>query len=289
MPCLIRILTDDGLEPVNYSAESLADAAQYEPHFGVYTITNTFQTTRVLKLSAHLDRMEDSARREGIPLKLDRPRLRAALRDLILESGWPEVRFRITAPAENPERLILSIEPFQPLSAEVYEHGVRLATVQHAARHNPEAKTTDWMQDRARFEKALPPGVFTGLLVDHEGYILEGLSSNFYAVLDGELRTAGSGVLPGIAQQIVFEIAPPIIPLRREAVHVSDIPRLSEAFITSSSRGIVPAVEIDGQIIGTGTPGPITQALRAAYAKALIPLLEELWSLKAEHVWFTTS
>lgn len=276
MPCLIRILTADGLEPVSYSADSLADASQYEPHEGVYTITNTFQTTHVLKLSAHLDRMEDSARHEGIPLRLDRPRLRAALRSLIRESGWDDVRFRITVPAAQPDRLILSLEPFRPLSAEVYERGVRLVTVAHAARHNPAAKTTDWMQDRARFEQALPPGIFTGLLIDDQDHILEGLSSNFYAVLDGELRTAGSGVLPGIAQQIVFAVAPPIIPVRSEAVRVADIPRLSEAFITSSSRGIVPAVEIDGQVIGSGTPGPITRALRAAYARAQTALLEEL-------------
>ncbi|MGQ9907312.1 MAG: aminotransferase class IV [Candidatus Flexifilum sp.] len=276
MPCIVRILTPEGLHPAPYTADSLADAAQYEPHHGVYTITNTFQTTRVLKLSAHLDRMEDSARREGIPLQLNRPRLRAALRSLILESGWENVRFRITVPAEHPEQIILSLEPFRPLSAEVYERGVKLITLDHAVRQHPEAKTTDWMQDRVRFEQALPPGIFTGLLVDEQGFILEGLSSNFYAILDGELRTAGSGVLPGIAQQIVFEIAPPIIPLRRDPVHVTDIPQLSEAFITSSSRGIVPAVEINGQSIGNGAPGPITQALRAAYAEAIAPLLEEL-------------
>ncbi|MCS7070474.1 MAG: aminotransferase class IV [Anaerolinea sp.] len=276
MPCIIRLLTPTGLEPAPYSAESLADAAQHEPHHGVYTITNTFQTTRVLKLSAHLDRMEDSARREGIPLQLDRPRLRAALRSLILESGWENVRFRITVPAETPEQIILSLEPFRPLSAEIYEHGVKLVTLDRAVRHHPEAKTTDWMQDRVRFEQALPPGVFTGLLVDEQGFILEGLSSNFYAILDGELRTAGSGVLPGIAQQIVFDIAPPIIPVRRDPVHVADIPRLSEAFITSSSRGIVPAVAIDDQTIGDGTPGPITRALRGAYAKAMTSMLEEL-------------
>lgn len=276
MPCIVHILTPEGLHPAPYTADSLADAAQHEPHHGVYTITNTFQTTRVLKLSAHLDRMEDSARREGIPLQLDRPRLRAALRSLILESGWENVRFRITVPAEHPDQIILSLEPFRPLSADVYEHGVKLVTLDHAARQHPEAKTTDWMQDRVRFEQALPPGIFTGLLVDERGFILEGLSSNFYAILDGELRTAGSGVLPGIAQQIVFEIAPPIIPVRRDPVHVTDIPQLSEAFITSSSRGIVPAVEINGHSIGNGTPGPITQALRTAYAEAMTPLLEDL-------------
>ncbi|MEZ4667072.1 MAG: hypothetical protein R3E39_03985 [Anaerolineae bacterium] len=60
-PCTINVLTPDGLLPANYSADSLADAVQYEPHDGVYTTTNTFNTTQVLKLEAHLDRLEDSA------------------------------------------------------------------------------------------------------------------------------------------------------------------------------------------------------------------------------------
>ncbi|MEZ4667071.1 MAG: aminotransferase class IV [Anaerolineae bacterium] len=73
-------------------------------------------------------------------------------------------------------------------------------------RQNPSAKTTGWMHDRDQVN--LPEGIFTGLLLDFEGKILEGMSSNFYAILNGELRTAGEGVLPGIAQQIIFEIAP---------------------------------------------------------------------------------
>jgi len=276
MPCLIRVLTPAGLEPVDYTADSLAAAAQYEPHDGVYTITNTYHTTQVLKLEAHLDRMEDSARRAGMTLTLDRPRLRAVLRDLILTAGYGDVRFRITAPAAAPDRLLLSVEPFQPLADSLYAQGVRVVTVPNAARHNPAAKTVDWMQDRAAIERGLPPGAFTGLLLDEGGAVLEGLSSNFYAILAGELRTAGTGVLPGISQQIVFAIAPLVLPLRKEAITLADLPQISEAFITSASRGIVPVVQIDAHAIGGGVPGPQTAALRAAYAAWLAAHLEEL-------------
>lgn len=68
--------------------------------------------------------------------------------------------------------------------------------------------------------------------------------------------TAGAGVLPGIAQQIIFEIVPVILPVKREAVNVREIPQFSEAFISGSSRGIVPVVEIDGITLGIGRPGP---------------------------------
>lgn len=273
-PCFIRALTPDGLQPVDYTADSLAEAARYEPPDGVYTVTNTYDTFRVLKFDAHLDRLEDSARRENISLALDRPRLRAALRAMIAEANFGDVRFRITVPRARPDHLILSLEPFYPPAPEVYEQGVKCITLPDSARENPAAKSTGWMHERERFP--LPPNVYTGLLLDAEGSILEGLSSNFYAVLDGELRTAGVGVLPGIAQQIVFEIAPGVLPLRKEAVNVRDLPRLSEAFITSSSRGIVPVVAIDDVTIGAGRPGGHTRSLMAAYREWVTRHLEEL-------------
>ena len=61
MPCLITLLTPEGLKPVPYQADSLVEAARFEPHDGIYTITNTYQTFKVLKLDAHLDRLETSA------------------------------------------------------------------------------------------------------------------------------------------------------------------------------------------------------------------------------------
>lgn len=273
-PCLINVLTPDGLQPAHYTANSLADAVQYEPHDGVYTLANTFHHGKVLKLDAHLDRLEDSARRVNIPLKLDRAALRKGLRQMIERSGYADVRYRITVPQTTPDHIILSIEPFSGHPAELYQNGVRCVTLPNVARNNPVAKTTGWMHDRDSVP--LPAGIFTGLLLDDDGHILEGTSSNFWAILNGELRTANAGVLPGIAQQIIFEVAPSVLPVKREAANVTDIPNFAEAFISGSSRGIVPVVEIDGITIGAGKPGTITQQLRTAYAAWMQTHLEDL-------------
>jgi len=276
MPCTVRILTPAGLEAASYSADSLLDAARHEPAEGVYTITNTFERTKVLKMDAHLNRLEDSARREGISLALDRSRLRAALRQLIEEAGYGDVRFRVTVPRADPAHLILSCEPFKPLAAAVYEQGVRVVLIHGAARHNPAAKTSEWMLDRQAIERNLPEGVFTGILVGEHGELLEGLSSNFYAILDGELWTAGGGVLPGIAQQIVLTVAEGVLPVRRDAPLAADVPRMAEAFLTSASRGIVPIVQIDDAVLGDGQPGPLTRALRDRYLAWAAAHMEEL-------------
>lgn len=275
MPSYIKRLRSSGLEKVDYSATSLEDAARFEPRDGVYTTTNTFEVTKVLKLDAHLDRLEESARLAHISLVLDRPHLRAGLRQLILESGFGDVRFRITVPADAPHEFILTVEPFTPLAAEIIAQGVKCAVLNQTERHNPAAKTTEWLKDRKQIESTLPQGTF-GLLLDEDGHILEGTSSNFYVILNGELRTASAGVLAGIAQQIVFEVAPSILPVRREAIHMSELESVTEAFLTSASRGIVPIVQVDALVIGAGIPGEKTLALRAAYQTWMQHNLEEL-------------
>lgn len=276
MPALVKLLTPTGLIAAEYSADSLHDAARYEPDDGIYTITNTYNVFQTLKLQAHFDRLEDSARRQQIPLKLDRARVRAALRQMITEANYGDVRFRITVPADNPETFILSIEPFSPPAPALRRDGVRCITAADSARHDAEAKTTAWMHDRETLANAMPPSIYDTFLLDHDGYLLEGLGANFYAILNGELYTAGQDVLRGIARQIVLEIAPPIVPVHEEALHVSRIAQLDEAFLTSSSRGIIPVVEIDGVQIGDGVPGTITRQLLTAYQAWVDTHLEDL-------------
>jgi branched-chain amino acid aminotransferase len=276
MPTLIKRLTSSGLVPVDYSANSLNDAAAFEPNDGIYTVANTFNRYATLKLKSHFDRMEDSARRENIPLVLDRPRIRQALRQMIDEANFGDVRFRITVSRQNPDEFILTIEPFHAPAVKLLEEGVRGITVANSARENAAAKTTEWMHKRQSLADAMPEGIYEIFLLDSGGYILEGTGSNFYAILNGELRTAGEGVLKGISQQIIFEISPAIIPLNLNPVNQSEISQLSEAFMTSSSRGIIPIVELDGIPIGSGKVGEVSKKLLDAYALWLKEHLEPL-------------
>ncbi len=265
MPALVKILTPDGLQEADYTAESLTDAGRHEPDDGIYTVASTTDTYYTLKLDAHFDRMEDSARRQGIPLNLDRGRVRAALVQMIEEANFGSVRFRVTVGRAQPENYIITIEPFAGVPQDIVQHGVRCITAANSARQSAEAKTTGWMHNRKQLAQAMPPGIYDTFLLNAAGYILEGLGANFYAILNGELRTAGEGVLAGISRQIVLEVAPAILPVRMDAVHVDDLPHLREAFLTSSSRGIIPVIEIDGIAIGSGKPGEKTRALQAAY------------------------
>lgn len=62
----------------------------------------------------------------------------------------------------------------------------------------------------------------------------------------------------------------------RIAPNIAELPRFNEAFLTSSSRSIIPIVEIDGHRLGSGLPGDKTRLLQAAYAEWVQTRLEQL-------------
>ena len=276
VPAIVKRLTAAGLRDVDYRATSLKDAEQYEPADGVYTVSNTCQQTQTALLDAHLDRLEDSAAREDIPLRYQRSRLRSALRKMIVDSAYGDVRFRISTGAATPQELLLTIEPFQPPAPDIAGKGVACNSTSALARHDPRSKSSRWMQMRESLEAARPAEIYETLLLDGEGRILEGLSSNFYAVMDGALYTAGGGVLAGISRRVVLAVCESLLPLRLEAPECREMSRFEEAFISSSSRGIIPVVAIDGRAIADGRVGSKTIALQKAYRRWVAERLEEL-------------
>lgn len=257
------ILTPNGLTSTSYRVDSLAEATQHEPP-GVYTVARTFQTGQALLLDAHLDRLEESARLENIPLQIDREQLRRGLRELLLKSGYEEARFRITIPENEENCIYLALEPLKPVPPEIRQNGVRVITVQ-TKRENPLAKTTEWMTQRLEATAGRMEGMYEAFLVAENGDILEGTSSNFYAILDGTLHTADQNILKGISRIVLLEVARDVLPISLTPVGVENIPQFHEAFLTSSSRGVIPIIEIDGQPIGNGTPGAISLELQRRY------------------------
>lgn len=225
---------------------------------GAYTTFRTYHGDRLLRLERHAQRLEQSARLQGRPAGLDRRRLRRALRaalEPVRAAG--DSRLRVTF---APPRLILTLGPFEPPPRTACERGVACATVS-VHRFNPHAKDTRFLATSAEAYRQLPPGLHEGLMLGADGALLEGLSSNVFAVLEGTLRTEGARVLAGVTRAIVLELAQGLLPVRLQAVRLEDLARLEECFLTSVSRGVLPVVSIDGRRVGGGEPGPITRAL----------------------------
>jgi branched-chain amino acid aminotransferase len=260
----IKLLLPDGqIGEAPISADSLNEVALKEPE-GIYTVARTFQRTKAVLFDAHLDRLEESARLEQINLALNRNLLREALARLIEKSGYSESRFRITIPKVQPDQIWLAAEPLQMVPPEFKQQGVIAATCK-ITRPNPKAKSNAWVNLRDEAVKGITKQAYEGIILNEDGYLMEGFSSNFYAILGSELHTADHDILHGIARRVVLAVAPNIIPIEFHPIHIDQLPQIEEAFLTSSSRGIVPIVQIDELQIADGMPSERTQQLSIAY------------------------
>jgi branched-chain amino acid aminotransferase len=239
------------------------NAASAQLPQGAYTTFRTYAGNRVLRLAQHLRRLEESAALMGSPGALDDAAVARGLSEALRATGFPESRFRLTF---APPHCFISVEPFAPYPAELYEQGVWCVTLT-VHRDNPHAKNTAFIASAGDAYKALPPGAHEGLMVAADGAVLEGLSSNFFALLDGVLHTERARALVGVTQSLALEVAQaaaPGVAIATQAVRFADLPRLNECFITSVSREILPVVKIDDHVIGAGTPGPVTRELMRA-------------------------
>ncbi len=268
------------IEPVKLPEEtggSLDSASRLLPS-GSYTTFRTFSHDKVFRLSDHLQRLKTSAQligRNGMPFS--QPALRAALLEIAGQLPSAESRIRLTLDLQQqPGTVYVSAEKLNPPSSEAYQDGVHLVTTS-VERQQPKAKTTDFIMPASEVRRLLPEDVEDALIVDDAGRLLEGISSNFFAVRGGEIWTAEENVLPGITRSMVIEEANSAgYPVHLEAVTVDDIPLLDEAFITSSSRGVLPVVKINDRAIGAGSPGPVTEELEKRYQRRLEAELEEI-------------
>jgi branched-chain amino acid aminotransferase len=237
-----------------------ASSAELPP--GAYTTLRTYGGRGVVRLDQHRRRLEESVGTQDQAARLDPIRLERALRQALDAGGHPESRLRLTF---SPPRLFVAIEPFSPLPERLYREGVACTTVV-LRRDNPHAKDTRFIATAQEAYRRLPAGVEEGLIVAEDGAILEGLSSNFFGVVDGVLRTEADRALGGVTRSLVLEVAQGLMPIELRAVSREDRARLDEAFLTSVSREVLPVVRIDERPVGDARLGEKTRAVMRGFA-----------------------
>ncbi|MGZ8151760.1 MAG: D-amino-acid transaminase [Methylovulum sp.] len=113
-------------------------------------------------------------------------------------------------------------------------------------------------------------------LLVKDGIVTEGAASNVFAVIDGVLLTPpkSNSILPGITRDVIVELAEKNnIPCREESFSLDALKSASEIWVTSSTREIIPVVELDGQPVADGKPGPVFHAMNEifqAYKQSLL-------------------
>ena len=103
------------------------------------------------------------------------------------------------------------------------------------------------------------------LFVNEKGHVLEATRSNFFIFRGDTLVTPGTGILLGITRNVVLQLARGRFPVEERPVSLGELALADEAFITSSSREIMPVVQIDDVMIGKGIPGSRTYELEQRF------------------------
>ncbi len=258
-------------------SSSTMDEITRELPIGAYTTLRTYNHHYAINIETHFDRLEETTRLADNPILLQRATVRAGIREAVERSPSSDSRVRVFVDLSlQPGRVILLIEPLRIPATESYEKGVETVT-RDMVRDNPQAKLTNFISIAHEVRQSLNSKYEEVLLVDGKGCILEGLTSNFFTVVNSRLRTADHGVLLGVTRSIVLKEALQVgIEIQLEPVSIHEIATIAEAFITSSSRGILPVRSIDGKLVGTGVPGFCTQLLTKRFEKAISKLLRPI-------------
>ncbi len=131
---------------------------------------------------------------------------------------------------------------------------------------DPKAKNYHWNDLTMGLLGALDAGAETVLLSDAAGNVVEGPGFNVFCVSAGLLVTPDKGVLEGVTRRTVIEIAQSLgLAVELRALPRAELLAASEVFLSSSGGGVLPVTRVNGQAIGSGAPGPITERLLATY------------------------
>lgn len=110
-------------------------------------------------------------------------------------------------------------------------------------------------------------------MLNDQGYIAECTADNVFIVHKGEIITpaASQGALKGITRGTIFDIAKELnVPIREADMTRYDVWVADECFLTGSGAEVIPVTKLDGRVIGTGKPGPITQKVLASFRRRVL-------------------
>jgi len=252
----------------------------------VYETVRTYGGVPFL-LERHLDRLQRSLDRVFISLPLSRNELRSEIGKTI-QAYWTayaageDVAVRVVI-SRGPgpigldfalcERSGYLIYVFQlpRLSGTLYESGVPVVISKIRRNHpralDPGIKSGNFLNNILAYKDAKDAEAYEALILNADGYLAEGTTSNVFVVKDGLVWTPHPyGILDGITRGVVFEEAREAgIPVGETNIPPEALFLADEAFVTSSLKAVLGISRVNGRPVGEGRPGPITRRIEDLY------------------------
>lgn len=239
---------------------------------GVYEVIPVYGG-RPFRLDEHLRRLDNSLRgiRMTNPLSDDRwahifDRLIAGTHDqylyLQVTRGAAPKRDHVIPDEVNPTVFVMC-SPIAPIPS----RGICAVTLDDIRWQWCHIKAITLLANVLLRQEAVDRGAAEAILV-RDGWITEGAASNVFAVIDGVLTTPpkGNDLLPGITRDLVLELAlENDVPAVERRIRLNELKGAAEIWLTSSTREILPVIELDGIPVGNGEPGPLWPRMQAVY------------------------
>ena len=221
-----------------------------------------------LFLDDYLQRFYESARLMHLPAPLTAEELKNVLHQLFAQNQLPDSGIKIVLTGGySPDgytlatpNLIITQHPLTLPSADQAATGIKIITHPYV-REFPKAKTINYVTG-IRLQQQIKEQGADDVLYHQNGAVTEFPRSNFFIVTpDNRVLTPAEDVLKGITRKNVLELAGKKYQAAEGIVTLADIAQAKEAFTTSTTKRILPIVQVDGQLVGNGKPGVVTLAL----------------------------
>ncbi|HOZ84592.1 MAG TPA: aminotransferase class IV [Niabella sp.] len=235
-----------------------------------YAVFDYFRTreNKPLFLDDYLNRFFNSAKELFIDIPCTPDQIKEVIYKLIDLNNIPQSGFRLTATGGYaPDNylpvkgnLIIQQQAITLPTKEKFEQGIRIITHPYT-RDFPTAKSTNylmgiWMQQQ------LVKKQIDDLLYYSDGIISEFPRANVFIISQtGELITPSNNVLEGITRKQILTFASDFLPVSTRDITIDELKKAAEVFMTSTTRRILPVVEIDGKKIGEGRAGTLSTRL----------------------------
>jgi branched-chain amino acid aminotransferase len=236
--------------------------------YGVFDLLRTYGKTP-FRLRDHIHRLESSASQIGLALPWSTEQLEDIVLQTYARNPIPDASIRIVVtggPSANfmtPEgkpSLVVMVQPVIPLPERYYTEGCKAVST-NLERTMATVKSLNYIGAIMAMNNASKTGAVEATYLDEHDRLTEGTRANLFVIRGHLLITPREGILKGITRQVLLEVAHEEFEIVEGPIHYHDLAALDEAFLTSTTKEILPVVQIDEHVIGTGKPGPQTKRL----------------------------
>lgn len=249
---------------------------------GVYEVIPVLNG-RIVEMAHAIERLNRSLGEIGMAWPCSQDAFKAVLEDLRqrnqLQEGY--VYLQVTRgvaerdfafPASIPSSFVAWTAVKKLIDNPLAATGVKVVTVPDLRWKRRDIKSINLLAQCIAKQEAASRGAFEGWMTE-DGVVTEGASSSAYIVKDNTIitRALSNAILPGIRRKVILKMASEHkMALVERSFTVAEALAADEAFMSSATTLVMPIVEIDGKPVAAGTPGPVTQKLRAMYVEMIL-------------------